>query len=65
MEFNMLYPKSGQQNWDEPVKLFNSSIESHWMFIGCNAPGWVTEFQHPGGYVPYVDPKPEEMQEYV
>jgi len=27
--------------------------------------GWVTEFQHPGGYVPYVDPKPEEMQEYV
>ena len=35
------------------------------MFIGCNAPGWVTEFQHPGGYVPYVDPKPEEMQEYV
>lgn len=35
--------------------------------IGCwsNAPGWVTEFQHPGGYVPYVDPKPEEMQEFV
>ena len=30
-----------------------------------NAPGWVTEFQHPAGYVPYVDPKPEEMQEFV
>ena len=28
-----------------PVRVIGCSL-------ACNAPGWVTEFQHPGGYVP-------------